>query len=289
VDPFNTARIVEGWEGSFSRDGKSIVYIKERGKPNEPDPYIYLAGADGTGERPILKGLQQALPSINWPVLSPDNRWIYFYAAQNRSWTPERSVGRFHLYRVSPQYGAKPQKLTDADLLPVSPHFNSDGSLLLVKRDVGSTRSSVEIARLDPDSRKLETVSRIGEPVSGATFIPAGDSLIFTTDRGIFRRSTHGGNITVDLARRELFYPMISPDGQNLLVYNRQNQALLIDRRDGTIIYLGRSAVPFGSFGSKGNLILTQLMGGKRWLVRLKLDATTDVTEKFMAAFKEKK
>ena len=288
VDPFNTARIMDGWEGSFSRDGKSIVYIKERGKPNEPDPYIYLASANGTGERPILKGNQQALPSIAWPALSPDNRWVYFYATSNRGWTPERSVGRFHLYRVSPQYGAKPQKLTDADLLPVSPHFNPDGSLVLVKRDVGSTRSSVEVARLDPDTRKIETLSRIGEPVSGGTFTPAGDSLVFTTDRGIFRRSIKGGNITVDLARRGLFFPMISPDGKKLLVYNRQNQALLIDRRDGTLTFIGRTAIPYGSFNTTGNLMLTQAVGGKRWLVKLDLAREIDITDKFLAVFKVK-
>ena len=284
IDPFISKAIVEGWEGSFSNDGKKIIYIKDLGRKNEPDPYIYIAAANGSGEKPIMKANQQALPSIAWPVLSPDNRWVYFYGSPTKGWTPERSIGRFHLYRIKPYYGAAPRKLTDADLLPVIPHFESNGSLLLVQRDVGSARASVEVVRLKPEKRKMETISRIGEPVSGATFTSKGDSLIFTTDRGIFRRSVEGGNITVDLARRGLFFPLVSQDGKHLLVYNRENQALLIDRADGELTYLGRTAVPLGSFSTDGKLLLTQVIKERKQVIRLDLLEKHELTEKFQAA-----
>ncbi|HHE46078.1 MAG TPA: hypothetical protein ENL08_00045 [Bacteroidetes bacterium] len=284
VDPFAAKIIAKGWDGSYSRDGKQIVYIRDRGKSGEPDQYIYTATCSGGRAAPIMKGLQQSLPSLAWPLLSPDGRYVYFYGSPNRDWSPDRSIGRFHLYRVRTRYGSRPQRLTDAELLPAKPHFESDGSMLVVKRDVCSTRASVEVARLVPDKRELTTVSRIGEPVSGSTFTPNGDSLIFTTDRGIFRRSVNGGNITVDLARRGLFFPQISPDGKWLLVLNRQNQALLIKRSSGDIYFIGRTAKVSGGFNTNGRLLLSQVLQGQYHLVELNLSREIKSTDEFQAA-----
>ncbi len=287
VDPFASKTVVKGWDGSRSLDGKSIVYIKDLGRDNEPDQYIYKATSNGSQETPLMKGLQQVLPSLAWPMFSPNNKWVYFYGSPNRNWSPGRSVGRFHLYRIRARYGSRPQKMTDADLLPVTPHFGNDGSLLLVKRDVGSTRASVEVVMLNPEKCKLEILSRIGEPVTGAVFTPSGDSLIFTTDRGIFRRSVNGGKLSVDLAKRGLFYPQISPDGKQLLVLNRRNQALLIDRSTGEFTFIGRTPTPLCSFDKDGNLLLTQVINGQRHIVKLDLNRRIETSEQFLTAIRQ--
>src|SRR3972149_3340468 len=106
----------------MSPDGSSVIYVKEMGKPGVPDPYLYRASSSGGGQTAILKGTQQFLQSLALPRYSPDGRWIYFYGSPDRGWSPGAS-GRFSLYRVRPSYGARPEKLTDADLLPVIPHF----------------------------------------------------------------------------------------------------------------------------------------------------------------------
>jgi len=283
-DPYNMKKLVQGWDGSLSPDGQNIVFLKELGSSKDSDPYIYKAAASGRNQTPIMKGRQQRLMSLAMPLYSPDGRWIYFYGSSNKNWSPQQNVGRFHLYRIRPRYGSVPEKLTDTDLLTVTPHFNRDGSILLVRRDVGSMRASVEIVRLDPDNRNMAEIRRIGEPVSGATFTPSGDSLIFTTDRGIFRRSFDGGAISVDFAWRGLFFPLISPDGKRLLIVNIRNQTLLIDRPTGELMFIGATAAPFGMFGRSGELLITRNFDGKRWVVKLNIDSKISSTAKFTVA-----
>ncbi|MDP8239135.1 MAG: hypothetical protein P9X24_08595 [Candidatus Hatepunaea meridiana] len=287
VDPFNSKKLVKGWDGSLSPNRKYITYIKDLGRSNDPDLYIYRATASGGQETPLMKGVQQYLPSLAWPKYSPDGKWIYFYGSDSYNWSPSHSSARFQLYRIRPQYGSKPRKLTDENLLPVVPHFSNDGSIYLVRRDVGSSRSSIEVIKLFPDKRKMEVVSRIGEPVGGATFTPKGDSLIFTTDRGIFRRSVNGGRITVDITWRGLHFPMISPDGKKLLVHNRVNHALLIDRTTKKLTFIGKTAMSLGSFSNDGKLLITQDIGGKHHIIRLDLERKMISSDKFLAAIKK--
>ena len=287
ADPLTSKQLIKGWDGSYSPDGKYIIYLKDLGRKGESDPYIYRASAKGGAEIPLMKGLQQFLPSIAWPCYSPDGRWIYFYGSPNKNWSPTHNIGRFHLYRVKPAYGAKPRKLTNADLLLVYPYFTRNNKVLLIRRDIGSTRASVEIVRLNPEKRILEVVSRIGEPVSGATFMADGDSLIFTTNRGIFRRSVRGGRMTVDLTWCGLNFPVLSPDNSRLLVYNRRGQALIIDRNSRKLMFIGSTAVPSGAFGRHGELLITENIKGQNRLVKLDLDSKVSSTDRFIAALKQ--
>ncbi|NQU06196.1 MAG: PD40 domain-containing protein [Calditrichaeota bacterium] len=286
VDPFRSKRLVKGWDGSFSPDGKSIVYIKDRGRVSEPDQYLYTANANGGNETPIMKGAQQRLNSLAWPCYSPDGRWIYFFGSRDAGWSPGNKASRFFLYRIKPRYGSSPQKLTDEDLIPAMPRFNKDGSVYVVKHDAGSHRSSVAIIKIIPDKKETVHVSRIGEPVNGATFSANGDSLIFITDRGIFRRSVDGGKITVDLALRGLSAPFLAPDGKYILVSNRKGHALLIDRNTSKISFLGSTATSFGSFSSNGRLLLTMMKDQNRYIVRYNLENKADDKERFLKALK---
>lgn len=284
-DPYNSKKIARGWDGAFSPDGGHIVYVKNIGTEKNPDLYLYRTPVKGGQEVPIMKAAQQVLSSVSWPKFSPDGKWIYFYGSRNKGWIPGE-IGRFHLYRVSPEYGGKPQKLTDSDLLTVVPFFEKAGTILLVRRDVGSLRSSVEIVRLNPGERTLEVISRIGEPVSGATFTPDGDSLVFVTDRGIFRRSISGGTIHVDLTWIGLQYPQISKGNGNLFFQNRKGHLLYINRDNSKPTFLGSTALPIVGFGSKGKILITRMIDGSRHVVLLDLDHPLKSTNQFIATIK---
>lgn len=283
IDPFNTKTITKGYDASFSPDGKSIVFLRNRGEENNPDRYIYTCNIDGSNETPLLKGNQSRTPGIAMPIYSPDGKWIYFYGSPSNNWIPGRA-GRFHLYRISPRYGSHPQQLTDTDLLPVVPYFTKTGRIYLVRKDIGSTKSSVEIIELNPSRESIEPVSRVGEPVTGATFSPDGDSLIFATDRGIFRRSVNGGNITVDLAWRGLDYPQMSPDGKYLLLHNQAQQLLIVNRTTGNAIFLGSVANPYATFSKDDRLLATKWINGQPRVSVLNLGYDLKDTQEFITA-----
>ncbi|MBT7617705.1 MAG: hypothetical protein HN590_10525 [Calditrichaeota bacterium] len=268
-DPFKTKEIARGWDGSESPDGKKLVFIKDMGEEDYTDMYIYQMPSAGGSEKPILKAAQQNLNILAWPRFSPDGKWIYFYGSKDKSWEPGR-VGRFNLFRVKPKYNSSPQKLTDSDLIITDPFFDKDGSLLLVRRDVGSVRSSVEIIRVKPDERKIEAVSRIGEPVSSATFNHTGDSLIFATDRGIFRRSVNGGNISVDLPWTNVSFLQISPDGKLLKLCNSSDQLIIVDRDNPVPTFLGTVSSHWVTFGKHGEIYASRYNNKWKRLVRLK-------------------
>ncbi len=284
-DPFQTKELARGWEGSLSPDGKSIIYVKDMGEEDWSDLYIYQMPVSGGSGKPVLKAAQQNLDILAWPRYSPDGKWIYFYGSKDKSWKPGK-VGRFHLFRVKPRYNSTPQRLTDADLIITDPYFEKGGSVLLVRRDVGSVRSSVEIIRVHPEKRQIDAVSRIGEPVSSATFNHTGDSLIFVTDRGIFRRSIDGGIISVDLPWTNVSFPQISPDGKLLKLCNSSDQLIIVSRENPVPVFLGSVSSPWITFG-KDNQIYTSRFS-RKWkrLVRLKYDAPLINTKDFKSKIK---
>ncbi|MFH0766221.1 MAG: hypothetical protein V2A61_07360, partial [Calditrichota bacterium] len=267
-NPFKLTPLVKGWDGVFAPDGQSIVYIKEMGDQDRSDLYLYRASAKGGSDAPIMKAAQEFLAAIAWPTFSPDSEWIYFYGSSEKGWGLNKP-GRFHLYRIRPQWGSHPQKLTDTNLLPVEPGYESSGTVLLVRRDIGSVRSSIEIIRLRPGTKTLESVSRIGEPVSAAAFTPNGDSLLFVTDRGLFRRAVGGGNITVDLTWTGFPFMQISPDGSSLILTTPQGKQILLDRTTVKPTFLGTSGSTPISIRKDGVLLITR--GIPRQVCRLEL------------------
>ncbi len=270
-DPFQTKVLTRGWDASISHNGKTLIFIKNMGDEEYPDLYIYKQPFPSGSISPVLKAVQHTLDVIAWPKFSPDDNWIYFYASKDKQWEPG-NVGRFHLYRVKPFYNSRPEKLTDSDLVICDPFFKDDGNLFLVRRDIGSTRASVEIVELDPESKNINTISRIGEPVSGAVFSANGDSLIFITDRGIFRRSINGGLITVDLQWIGMKFPQLSPDGKWLKMLNRSDRMLIIDRTNPEPIFIGKKPKPWISFIDDSKILLSEKNGNdiKASMINLK-------------------
>jgi len=264
----SSTKIHTGWDASFSPNLREIIFLKDIGNDNYGDIYVYRRPVGGGSNNPVLKAAQQNLESISWPTYSPDGKWIYFYGSSEKDWTPGK-FGEFFLYRVRLKYGSRPEKLTDRNYICTPLLFTDDGKMLLVKRDVTSVRSSVDIVKLDQESRKEEILSRIREPINGAVFTPSGDSLLFITDRGIFRRSIEGGKISVDLTWLGMKHPQLSRDGKILKVVNVSDHTLMVDRVIGSIQFLGSLASSRVAFGEKGKLMITQAKGDKQGIVLL--------------------
>lgn len=282
VDQFKQTALVNGWDASFSPDGQSMLLVQDKGTRDAPDHYIMKATAGGAVQGPLMKAVQNFMVTVAWPTYSPDGKWIYFYGSPDKGWEPGKG-GRFYLYRMPPFWNAPPERLSETDLLPAPLHFAKDGSVLCVRRDVGSTKASAEIMRLAPGAKKLASVSRIPEPVIGATFTPAGDSIVFSTDRGIFRRSINGGLITVDLAWKGMLFPHITPDGSKLLMTTKNNILISVDRSTAVPTWIGEFDSPVLSFQSKGKMLTTKRIGGVKKVITIDLNNKVS-TENFSKA-----
>jgi len=266
---FAVREMAAGWDGCWTPDGNSLVYVKDLGKPGDPDQYFYRKPVDGTTSdgAPLLKAGQQNLRSLAWPRFSPDGQWLYFFGSVTKDWEPGKR-GMFYLYRARAVWDAEVQRLTDADILPVAPYIERDGSVLIVRRDLGSVRASVEVMRLNPRTRSLNSVVRIGEPVNAAVFTPNGDTLIFATERGLMRRALSGGAVMVDFQWPGLSWMFIAPDGRWLAVNTKMQTLLLIDRTNGEFNYLGHTAAAFVDF-NKSKLLVAQKANHRRMLLEI--------------------
>jgi TolB protein len=158
-------------EGSYSSDGKQIVFTSSR----DGDPDIYVMNSDGTGVRQITNA-----PGYDGgPFFSPDNKWIIFRSDRQKehmlqifaisvdgktevqltdniehvNWCPyfhpsqkyfiwagaDYSTGRgtFHLFTMELSYpggkltGGKVTQITDSDKTDILPVFSPDGKRLM--------------------------------------------------------------------------------------------------------------------------------------------------------------
>jgi len=278
LSPFSSQIRTNGWDGCATADG-GMVSIRDLGKRDDPDPYFYR------GEAPIMKAGQQDLRAIAMPRFSPDGSWIYFYGSTEKYWRPG-SAGRFQLYRIKPSYGSSPQKLTDEELIPTDFHIESGGSILVVRRDIGSVRRSGEVIRIDPAKKSVSSVVRIGEMIKSACFTPKGDSLLFISDRGLLKRALTGGQVVADLTWQGIAYPSLSPDGRWLLVHSLAGDQLLLDRLNGGISYLGSCEVTGGQFIGSSRLLVTRKLEGMLRVVEFDLNNPAVNLDRFAAAVK---
>ncbi len=268
VPPYQNKIVTQGWDGSRSNEGNTLLFLRDLGSVGDVDKYIFrsVGGAD----LPIMKAAQQNMRDIALPRLSHDGAWIYFYSSNDKNWSPGKS-GRFNLYRIKSNYGAAPVKLTDDDLVYCEPHIERSGAVLLVRRDVGSVRQSAEVFRIDADRKKTESVIRIAEPVQWAAFTPNADSLLFITSRGIYKRSLNGGTTVLEMVGQGFSYPFVSPDGKWLMVQGPNGEQMLFNRESGAMSYLGIAFTPMGWIGRDGKLLTTRKEAGKPRLIEFDL------------------
>ncbi len=280
VKTYSERELVVGWDGCYTPDGNTLIYVKDLGKPDDPDLYFYRKSLDGiiSDGTPLMKAAQQNLRAIAWPRISPDGNWLYFFGSTTKDWEPGK-VGMYYLYRVRAVWGAEAQRLTDADLLLVAPYIEKDGNLLIVKRDIGSVRASVEVMRLNPNTKRQTPVVRIGEPVNAAVFSPDGDTLIFVTERGLMRRALSGGSIVVDYQLPGLSWMFTSKDGNWLAINTKMQTLVLINRTNGELTYLGEVATSFIDF-RKSNLLLTRRIDNRRFVCEVGFENPVDIKKR---------
>ncbi|MFC2149881.1 hypothetical protein ACFLQV_00100 [Calditrichota bacterium] len=259
--PYSNREITSGSDACYSPDGRKIAFIRERGKQGYPDPYIYVANVDGSDATPVMKGVQHYVEAIAWLRYSPDGKWIYFYGSRDKDWQPG-DAAKFSFYRIKPSFNSKAEKLTSEELLVTVPYFESNGNVRLVRSDLGSDRASVEIVSLNPNTGKQVVLSRLGEPVMSAIFSNNGDTLIFTTNRGMFSRHVSGGNINVDIAWKVFQYPVLSPNGRFIAAKTSNGASIRYDRTNGEVVYLGRVASDIVAFGKGENVLVTRSKNG---------------------------
>lgn len=266
IQPFTGRDLARGSDGTLHPTGGGVITIRNLGKPREPDIYFYL------NETPVMKAGQQDIWQIARPRFSDDGVWIYFFGSTEKFWK-FGSSGRFQIYRVKPIYGAKPEKLTNEDLIPIEFHLERSGRILALRSDAGSHKGSSEVIRIDPAKRTATTVVRIGEPTYSGCFTPDGDTLVFTSARGVLKRSLQGGAIKVELPLTGFAHPAISPNGRWLVLHSPEGGEFLFDRREGGFTYLGKSPTPSVFFKNDGKLIVTRGEDGREALVEIDLDS----------------
>lgn len=269
VSPFPERELGEGWDGVYTPGGEAVVYIIYRGR-EEPDPYFYRLDLSSGSRSPLMKAYQQALYDIAAPTFSPNGDYIYFFASPERGWKPG-GKGLVYLYAFNPQWGAEVRRISDPDILMIPPYPTTKGTLLAVRRDLGSVRASVEVVEIDPKSKKKEVVVRIAEPVITGCFTPKGDSLLFITDRGLMRRSLAGGSVVVDLEWKGLNLCYLTSDGEWILLGREPRRLYIMNRRDGRLFYFGEWVTPYFS-SQKGKLLVTRERNGRRSLWEFQLN-----------------
>jgi Tol biopolymer transport system component len=140
---------------AWSPDGKRLAY--HLGDPGDP---MFVANADGSNPKKIYVG---AGPDVHchYPVWSPDGKWIYFisgYAGANQ----------LDVYRVSPDDGKPPERLTHHDAWVSDPAVLDPGTLLYVARAEDGT--GPWLYALDVEKK---VTHRVGDGITHYTTVSA--------------------------------------------------------------------------------------------------------------------
>src|SRR5262245_28314307 len=140
---------------AWSPDGKRLAY--HLGDPGDP---MFVANADGSNPKKIYVG---AGPDVHchYPVWSPDGKWIYFisgYAGANQ----------MDVYRVSPDDGNPPERLTHHDAWVSDPAVLDQGTVLYVARAEDGT--GPWLYALDVEKKATH---RVGDGITHYTTVSA--------------------------------------------------------------------------------------------------------------------
>jgi len=197
---------------------------------------LYMANADGSGERRIFNG---ATLDYNG-ALSPDGKWILF--------TSDRA-GSADIYRARID-GASLERLTDNPAYDDQAAWSPDGKSIAFVSSRGS--GSTDVWTLDLGSRRLHNVTAAAGGDFRPSWSPDGKWIAFSSDRGthVERRAPEW-----EQSHRTSLY-LVHPDGSGLRRLTDGAQFAGSPRwsPDGTRIVFYQLAVPDTHWAREGGL-----------------------------------
>jgi len=156
-------------EGSYSSDGKQIVFTTCR---NGPGGDIYIMNADGSDVKQITNS-----PGYDGgPFFSPDNKRIIFRAEV-------RKRHYLQLFVINAD-GTGEWQLTDNDSVNWGPYWNPNGKHIVYSTSTFGGHMNYEIALLNVDTGKSKRVTFMWGADVLPVFSPDGKKMMWTSKRG---------------------------------------------------------------------------------------------------------
>lgn len=165
-------------EGSYSPDGKTIVFTSTRGG----DPDLYLMDADGSNVRPLVTA-----PGYDGgPFFSPDGRWVIFRSDRKKK-------DMLQLWMVSVDGQQQVELTSNLDQVNWCPYFHPSGKYLIwssADYARGPAQAHFNLFTMELDYRdgtvKAGAVTQITHCSAAdvlPVFSPDGKSLMWTSAR----------------------------------------------------------------------------------------------------------
>lgn len=162
-------------EGSYSSDGKRIVFTSQR----DNDLEIYVMNADGSDQRRLTRGAGYD----GGPFFSPDGRTILYRGDR-------RNDGNMNLQiRMINADGSNDRSLTDNDVFNWCPFWHPTGkSFVFTQADHAARargeRPNYDLFMMSADGKKLSRITFDQEFDGLPVFSPDGKKLMWTSKRG---------------------------------------------------------------------------------------------------------
>lgn len=165
-------------EGSFSPDGKQIVFTSTR----DGDPDLYVMNADGTGVRQLTN-----VPGYDGgPFFSPDGNWVIFRSDRDKK-------DMLQLFAISADGKTEVQLTSNLDQVNWCPYFHPSGKYLIwagADYAEGPQKANFDLWTMDiemtPKSFKGGKITRITDHKAAdvlPVFSPDGTKMMWTSSR----------------------------------------------------------------------------------------------------------